>query len=59
MKNKFDDNPSHQIWKFLISAPFKILITQHQDQLPLRNMAKKMIRDQVKKENLINFMLDI
>ena len=41
MNNEVEETPPNPIWEFLTSVPFKTLIKQHQDQLPLRHMAKK------------------
>ena len=41
MNTKVDDTSSNPRWDFLTSVPFKTLITQHQDQLTLRNTKNK------------------
>ena len=41
MKNNVDETPSTPRWYFSTIFPFKTLITQHQDQFPLRFMAKR------------------
>ena len=40
MKTKVEDTTSNPKWNVSTSVPFKELITQHQDLLPLRPMKK-------------------
>ena len=49
MNNKVDETSSNPIWGFSRTVTFKTLITQHQDQFPLKHMAK-MIRYPFNKE---------
>ena len=54
MKKKKDKLPSVPNWKCSTSISLKALITEHQDQLPLRQMANKMICNPFTKEERPN-----